>query len=90
MNHATLTKYATGATDYSPPRRDKDGGAFYVVSICDPSAPRTFRLLAERPTDQDMDALEALHSTVLAQSDVQSADAAVLTVLMRDAAFEAY
>ena len=49
VNHATLTKYATGATDYSPPRRDKDGGAFYVVSICDPSAPRTFRLLAERP-----------------------------------------
>lgn len=49
-----------------------------------------WRLLAERPTDQDMDALEALHSTVLAQSDVQTADAAVLTVLMRDAAFEAY
>jgi hypothetical protein len=49
-----------------------------------------WRLLAERPTEQDMDEMEALHAAVLAQSDTQTADAAVLTVLMRDAAFEAY
>lgn len=49
-----------------------------------------WRLLAERPSAQELEDLEALHAAVLAQSDTQSADAAVLTVLMRDAAFEAY
>ena len=49
-----------------------------------------WRLLAERPTPEELQDLEALHAAVLAQSDTQSADAAVLTVLMRDAAFEAY
>ena len=49
-----------------------------------------WRLLAERPTPEAIAALEQLHAAVLAQSDPETADAAVLTVLMRDAAFEAY
>lgn len=49
-----------------------------------------WRLLAERPSDQELADLEQLHAAVLAQSDQATADAAVLTVLLRDPAFEAY
>ena len=49
-----------------------------------------WRLLAERPSDEAISALQELHAAVLAQSDTQTADAAVLTVIMRDAALEAY
>lgn len=49
-----------------------------------------WRLLAERPSPEALAELEALHAAVLAQSDTATADAAVLTVLLRDAAFEAY
>lgn len=49
-----------------------------------------WRLLAEHPTQTQLDELETLHAAVLARDGQDAADAAVLTVILRDPAFEAY